>query len=234
MDTAVSETAPPAAPAAQVKAAKKKKTASRSKATGPTLAEVICQVVAANRDSKGMSAPAIKKVLGSKGFDGKKFGRRINVLIRRHVDKGTLVQTKGKGASGSFKLPKEKAGGKVTKAGKKPIAKKPAVKKPAAAKKPARNSPAKKPARNSPAKKLVGKSPAKKLKGSAGPKKAGQKKAPAKKARSLKKTKAVVVKSGAGKAKGPRQLKTPKAKKAFKKSQKNSDAKIDRIACERK
>ncbi|XP_067878466.1 histone H1.3-like [Heterodontus francisci] len=224
MDTAASETAPPAA---QVKVAKKKKTASRSKATGPTLAEVICQVVAANRDSKGMSAPAIKKALGSKGFDGKTFGRRINVSIRRHVDKGTLVQTKGKGASGSFKLPKEKAGGKVTKAGKKPTAKKPAVKKPAKqspAKKPAKQSPAKKPAKKSPAKKLARNSPAKKVKGSAGPKKAkkaaaGQKKVPATKARSLKKTKAVV-KSGAGKAKGPRQLKTPKAKKAFKKSQK--------------
>ncbi|XP_067878471.1 histone H1.3-like [Heterodontus francisci] len=223
MDTAVSETAPPAAPAAQVKAAKKKKKVSaRSKAPGPKLRELVLQVVAADAKSKGMSAPAIRKALGNRGVNVAKLRVWINLAIRRHVDKGTLVQTKGKGASSTFKLPKEKTGGNVTKAGKKLTTKKLAVKKPAAAKKPAsKRSPAKKPAKKSPAKRLVRKSPAKK----AGPKKAkkaaaGQKKAPAKKARSLKKTKAVVVKSGAGKAKGPRQLKTPKAKKAVKKSQK--------------
>uniref|UniRef100_A0A3P9LQ47 Histone H2B n=1 Tax=Oryzias latipes TaxID=8090 RepID=A0A3P9LQ47_ORYLA len=107
-----------------------------------------------------MSLAALKKVLGGKGVDVTKANKRINTAVTKLVTKGSLSQTKGTGASGSFKLAKEpkavKPDKKVVKKKAPAKAKKPAAKKTAAAKKPA----AKKPA----AKKSPKKAPAKKKK----------------------------------------------------------------------
>uniref|UniRef100_UPI00398EC8F0 histone H1-like n=1 Tax=Pristiophorus japonicus TaxID=55135 RepID=UPI00398EC8F0 len=150
-DTAAAETAPPAA-AAQTKApSKKKKAAPRSKPAGPTLGEQILKVVADGSDRKGMSLTAIKKALAAKGVDVEKRGSQIRFSIKRNVTNGFLVQTKGTGASGSFKVAKKENQGKVGRKVKKPAAKKSPAKKPAAKKSPAKKpaakkSPAKKPA----------------------------------------------------------------------------------------
>ncbi|XP_041038172.1 histone H1-like [Carcharodon carcharias] len=226
-DTAAVETAPAAAPAAQAKTPKKRKAPSvRAKSTGPKLGDQIRKVVAASSDRKGISVAAIKKALASGGMDVDKNRGRIKLAIKRSVDKGSLVQTKGKGASGSFKLPKKEPQGKVVKKAKKTGIKK-SVKKPAAvkksAKKPAagsKKSPAKKLAKKSPAKKLAKKSPAKKLVKKTPAKKAhaGPKRAPAKKA------KAVAAKPASAKpkevAKRSRPSKPTKGKKAGSKQKK--------------
>uniref|UniRef100_UPI00398F409E histone H1-like n=1 Tax=Pristiophorus japonicus TaxID=55135 RepID=UPI00398F409E len=142
-DTAAAETAPPAA-AAQTKApSKKKKAAPRSKPAGPTLGEQILKVVADGSDRKGMSLAAIKKALAAKGVDVEKRGSQIRFSIKRNVTNGFLVQTKGTGASGSFKVAKKENQGKVGRKVKKPAAKKSPAKKPAAKKPAAKKSPTK-------------------------------------------------------------------------------------------
>ncbi|XP_067909571.1 histone H1.5-like [Heterodontus francisci] len=110
--TAAAETAPPAA-VAQVKTPKKKKAAPRNKSTGPTLSEKILKIVADCTDRRGTSLPAIKKALGRSGVDVGKFRTQIKQSIRRNVNKGSLVQSSGTGASGSFKIPKKGTKGNV-------------------------------------------------------------------------------------------------------------------------
>ncbi|KAM9425903.1 uncharacterized protein KZ484_014717 [Pholidichthys leucotaenia] len=77
-----------------------------------------------------------RRNLAAGGYDVDKNKSRVNIAIKSLVSKGTLSQTKGTGASGSFKV--AKAESKAKKAAKKSPAKakKPAAKKPAAAKKP--------------------------------------------------------------------------------------------------
>uniref|UniRef100_UPI00398E561F histone H1-like n=1 Tax=Pristiophorus japonicus TaxID=55135 RepID=UPI00398E561F len=190
-DTAAAETAPPAA-AVQTKApSKKKKAAPRSKSAGTTLGEQILKVVADGSDRKGMSLAAIKKALAAKGVDVEKRGSQIRFSIKRNVTNGFLVQTKGTGASGSFKVAKKENQGKV---GRK-------VKKPAAKKSPAKKSPAKKPAAKKPTAK---KSPAKKTS--------------TKKALTAKKTAKAAAgkKSAATKPKSPKKASSAKVKAAKK------------------
>uniref|UniRef100_UPI00398E6AA3 histone H1-like n=1 Tax=Pristiophorus japonicus TaxID=55135 RepID=UPI00398E6AA3 len=163
-DTSAAETAPSAA-AAQAKAPrKKKKAAPRSKPAGPTLGEQILKVVTDGSDRKGMSLAAIKKALAAKGVDVEKRGSQIRFSIKRNVTNGFLVQTKGTGASGSFKVAKKENQGKVGRKVKKPATKNSPAKKSPAKKPAAKKSPAKKPAaKKSPAKKPAAKkSPAKK------------------------------------------------------------------------
>ncbi|XP_038643487.1 histone H1-like [Scyliorhinus canicula] len=131
-ETAASQTAPPAAPA-PVKSPRKKKAAPRSKAAAPKLGEQILKLVAGCSDRNGMSLFAIKKALSGSGVDVAKRGSQIRLTIKRKVEKGSLVQTKGQGASGSFKIPKKESQGKMGKV-KKPTAKKSLVKKTAAKK----------------------------------------------------------------------------------------------------
>ncbi|XP_078390321.1 histone H1-like [Cetorhinus maximus] len=195
-DTAAAETAPPAAPAAQVKTPKKKKKAApRSSAAGPKLGEQILKVVADCSDRKGMSLPAIKKALRGKGLDVEKLGSQIKQSIKRNVKNGFLVQVKGTGASGSFKVPKNPTPGKVGKkakvaAGKKSPVKKAAAKKVTAKKAAAKKTPVKKAAaKKSPAKKAAAKkSPAKKAAAKKTAKKAATPKKPVKKAAPKKKS----------------------------------------------
>ncbi|KAL9853897.1 histone H1.01-like, partial [Geothlypis trichas] len=134
-------------------AKKPKKAVSGSKArkpAGPSVAELITKAVSASKERKGLSLAALKKALAAGGYDVEKNNSRIKLGLKSLVSKGTLVQTKGTGASGSFRLCK-KPGEVKEKAPKKKKTivikpKKPAAKKPASAAKKAvtaKNSPKK-------------------------------------------------------------------------------------------
>ncbi|XP_062892407.1 histone H1-like [Mobula hypostoma] len=172
-ETAPAETAPAAAPAA-AKKSPKKKAAGRSKPAGPKLGEQIDKIVADCRDRKGMSAVAIMKALTSSGVDVGKRRAQIRMCIRKRVESGSLVQTKGAGLSRFFKSGQVKSAVKVVKKANKPSAKKSPGKKSGAKKPVAQKAAAKKPA----TKKAAAKKPATKK---AAAKKPATKKAAAKK-----------------------------------------------------
>merc|ERR1712080_403830 len=158
------------APAPAKKAAKPKKPALH-----PKTSVMVAAAIAALKDRKGSSLAAIKKYIAANyKVDIVKLAPFVKQAIKKGVEKKTIVQVKGKGAAGSFKLgkvekpkkkkaPKKKKPKKPKKAkkAKKPKAKK--AKKPAAkkAKKPAAKK-AKKPAAKKPAAKKAAKKPAKK------------------------------------------------------------------------
>ncbi|KAG7224898.1 hypothetical protein INR49_014814 [Caranx melampygus] len=144
----MAEVAPAPAPAAAAPAKAAKKKTSKPKKPGPSVSELIVKAVGASKERSGVSLAALKKALAAGGYDVEKNKARVKIAIRSLVAKGTLVQTKGTGASGSFKMNK-----KVETKPKKPAAKKAApkpkktaAKKPAAAKKPKKAAAAKKPA----------------------------------------------------------------------------------------
>ena len=57
------------------------------------------------KDRKGSSLQAIKKYIASTyKVDGEKFAPYIKKYLKTAVTSGAVIQTKGKGASGSFKL----------------------------------------------------------------------------------------------------------------------------------
>ncbi|KAG8014955.1 Histone H1 [Nibea albiflora] len=185
----------PAPAAAPAKAAKKKVT--KPKKAGPSVRDLIVKSVSASKERNGVSLAAVKKALAAGGYDVEKNKARVKVAIKALVTKGTLVQTKGTGASGSFKMNKKAAEPKAKKpAAKKaaPKAKKPAAKKAttpkktktaAAAKKPAAKKSPKKAKKPAAAPKKAAKSPKKATKSPKKPaaaKKPAPKKAPAKKA----------------------------------------------------
>lgn len=180
-----------AAPAPAVKAVKAKKAAKPKKpANHPKYSEMIRAGVTALKERGGSSRQAILKYILKSynvGKDEKTVNAHLKLALRAGVKNGTLKQSKGTGASGSFKI------GKDAEKAKKPAAKKAAKpKKAAKAKKPA----AKK-AGEKKAKKAV-KSPAKAKKPAA--KKAAKPKSPVK----------------AKKPKSPVKAKKPAAKKAAK------------------
>ncbi|XP_033853083.3 histone H1-like [Acipenser ruthenus] len=124
------------APAAPVPAkAPKKKTAAKPKKSGPSVSELIVKAVSASKERSGLSVAALKKILQAGGYDVEKNNSLVNRALKSLVTKETLLQTKGTGASGSFKLnkkaaeAKEKAAKKKAAAPKKPAAKKAVVKK---------------------------------------------------------------------------------------------------------
>uniref|UniRef100_A0A3Q3GI38 H15 domain-containing protein n=1 Tax=Labrus bergylta TaxID=56723 RepID=A0A3Q3GI38_9LABR len=142
-----------------------KKAAPKPKSDGPPLPTLIISAVSESKERKGVSLSAVKKALAAKGVD-----------VVKLVTNGTLAQTKGSGASGSFKLAK-----KEPKAAK-PAAKKVAKKAPAKAKKPAakKATPKKTPVKKSPKKVAAKKTPVKKATkkpAAKSPKKAAPKKA---------------------------------------------------------
>ncbi|XP_059328553.1 histone H1.10-like [Ammospiza nelsoni] len=166
-------------------AKKPKKAASGSKArkpAGPSVTELITKAVSASKERKGLSLAALKKALAAGGYDVEKNNSRIKLGLKSLVSKGTLVQTKGTGASGSFRLSK-KPGEVKEKAPKKRAAaakpKKPAAKKPASAAKKAvtaKNGPKK----VKPAAMKAAKSPKKETKAAKPKKAAAAAKSPAK------------------------------------------------------
>ena len=163
------------------KAAKAKKPAEH-----PVYAEMIVTAITTLKERNGSSGIAIKKYIKANFAVKDNADVFIRGGLKKGVEKGTLTQVKGNGASGSFKVTKVEK----PKAPKKPAAKKPAVKKAAkktAAKKatPKKKVAAKKPA----AKKATPKKKPAAPKKKATPKKkaAPKKKAPAKKAAKAKK-----------------------------------------------
>ncbi|CAD7673740.1 unnamed protein product [Nyctereutes procyonoides] len=197
----MSETAPvaPAASAPAEKTPVKKKAkkagvaAGKRKASGPPVSELITKAVAASKERSGVSLAALKKALAAAGYDVEKNNSRIKLGLKSLVSKGTLVQTKGTGASGSFKLNKKAASGEAKPKAKKAgaaRAKKPSGATPKKPKKTAGTGTPKKSAKKTPKKakkpaaaavtKKVAKSP-KKAK-AAKPKKAAKSKAPKPKA----------------------------------------------------
>ncbi|XP_038302608.1 histone H1.2-like [Canis lupus familiaris] len=117
----VSKTAPAAPPPPRpnptqktpVKKAHKTTGAAKRKASGPPVSELITKAVAASKERSGVSLAALKKALAAAGYDVEKNNSRIKLGLKSLVSKGTLVQTKGTGASGSFKLNKKAASGEA-------------------------------------------------------------------------------------------------------------------------
>ncbi|XP_030637807.1 histone H1-like [Chanos chanos] len=196
------------APAAYAAPAKvpKKRAASKPRKAGPSVGELIVKAVSASKERSGVSLAALKKTLAAGGYDVEKNNSRVKLAVKSLVTKGTLVQTKGTGVSGSFKLNK-KAEATKKKPTKKaaPKAKKPAAKKPAAAKKP-KKAAAKKPA-------AAKKSPKKAKTPAAAPKKAAKSPKKTKKPATPKKATKSPKKTKAAKPKAAKP-KTTKAKKA--------------------
>ncbi|XP_056104249.1 histone H1-like [Rhinichthys klamathensis goyatoka] len=192
----MAETAPAKSP--------KKKSAVKAKKAGPGVGDLIVKAVSASKERSGVSLAALKKAVAAGGYDVEKNNSRVKTAIKSLVTKGTLLQVKGTGASGSFKLNKQQAETKKKAA---PKVKKPAAKKPAAAKKP-KTAAAKKPvAKKSP--KKVKKPAAKKTTKS--PKKAKKPATPKKAAKSPKKAKAAKPKAAKPKAAKPKAAKPKKA-----------------------
>lgn len=171
----------------------------------PPYIEMIKAAIVALKERNGSSRQAIEKYIKANYKIGE-VGSHLKMALKKGAEKGKLVHTKGVGASGSFKVPKEEK--KEKKAKKKPVtkkkpaaakpkkpaakkspkksakkaaAKKPAAKKPAAKKPAAKKPAAKKPAAKKPAAKTAAKKPAKKPAAKKPAKKPAAKKSPAKK-----------------------------------------------------
>ena len=172
-----------------------KKPKAKKPADHPTFAVMIAAAIAELKERKGSSRQAIEKYIAANYKVGPKYTGPMKQALKKGVEKGTLVQTKGVGASGSFKIAKPEP------------EKKPAVKKPAAKKTTTKKTTKKAPAKKTPAKKAATKKPA--------AKKAATKKAPAKKAASPKKK--APAKKSAGKV---TKKAAPKKKTAAKKTAK--------------
>ncbi|XP_071952011.1 late histone H1-like [Antedon mediterranea] len=165
----------------------KKKAAPKKPASHPTYIDMVTAAIGALKERNGSSRQAIVKyILANYKVDPGNMKTHLRMALKRGVDNGKLVQPKGSGASGSFKLNQAAAKADAAAKAKKEKAKKKAVadkeKKVAKkAKKPAAKK-AKKPA----AKKASTKSPKKAKKSekkAAKPKKA---KSPAKKPKTKK------------------------------------------------
>ncbi|MBN3273143.1 H1 protein, partial [Polyodon spathula] len=147
----VASVAPTKAAPAPVKAVKAgKKTATKHKKAEPSVSDFIVKAVSASKERSGVSLATLKKALAAGSYDVEKNNCCINTAVKSLVSKETLLQTKGLGASGSFKLNKKVAEAK-DKAAKKtaPKPKKPAVKKAAPKKAPAKKPTTKKAATKS-------------------------------------------------------------------------------------
>ncbi|XP_017461911.1 PREDICTED: histone H1E-like, partial [Rhagoletis zephyria] len=121
-------TAAAAAAASPAKPAKAKKDSSKPKAvpTHPPVAAMVKSAIGSLKERNGSSLQAIKKYIAA---NYKVDIERVSPFIRKHlkvaVTKGLLVQSKGKGASGSFKLKSKeaKSGGAAGASGKPKVAK---------------------------------------------------------------------------------------------------------------
>ncbi|KAG9327905.1 hypothetical protein JZ751_018383 [Albula glossodonta] len=188
-DSKMAEEAPAPAPAPAAAAPAKAPEIKAAKAFNqrPSIGELVVKLVTASKERNGMSFVAVKKALKAGGYDVEKNNSRLKVSIRGLLEKGTLVQTKGTGASGSFKINKYQEVMKKEPAKKAVKVKKPAAKKPATDKKQkkvAAKKPAAKKAKKPATPKKVTKSP---KKASSAKKKAAAPKKPAKSPKKSKK-----------------------------------------------
>lgn len=154
------------------KTAPKKKAAAAPKkpADHPKYIDMVVAAIAALKERSGSSRQAIVKYIKANYKVGDNSDVHVKLALKRGVAAGKLLQPKGTGASGSFKVgekPKEvKKPKKVVK--KKVVkkaaaaAKKPAAKKPAAKKSTPKKKTPKKAAKKTPKKTAAAKKPAKK------------------------------------------------------------------------
>ena len=105
--------------------AKKKPSKPKKPADHPPYSEMIKAAIVALKERGGSSRQAIEKYIKANYKVGE-VGPHLKTALKRGVAGGKLVHTKGVGASGSFKVPKEekKAPKKPAKKPKKPAAKK--------------------------------------------------------------------------------------------------------------
>jgi len=137
----------------------------RPPAQHPKYSEMIIAAITATKERGGTSRQKILKYIGANYKVGDGFEAHARLALKRMVTAGTLIQTKGTGASGSFKLAKKSAE-PAKKAAKKPSTPKKAgeaKKKKATPKKPAgagKKTPPKKNKSAKTAKKTTPKKPA--------------------------------------------------------------------------
>uniref|UniRef100_A0A8C4PZA1 H15 domain-containing protein n=1 Tax=Eptatretus burgeri TaxID=7764 RepID=A0A8C4PZA1_EPTBU len=79
------------------------------KKSGVTLPERIIKAVGSSKERNGLSMFALKRALEADGYDLQQNSFRVKTAVKKLVESERLVQTKGKGAAGSFKLNKEKS-----------------------------------------------------------------------------------------------------------------------------
>ncbi|XP_055710253.1 histone H1-II-like [Phlebotomus papatasi] len=175
----------------------------RVKPTHPKTSEMVNKAIKDLKERGGSSLQAIKKfVAANYKVDAEKLAPFIRRYLKSAVTSGALVQTKGKGASGSFKLPGSAKGEKA-------VAKKLRVKKASGEKKVKKAASPKKKASTAAKKAVAAKKPSGEKKKAASPKKAAVKKSAPKQ----KSTKASS-KSAGTKPKVPKPKKTGSPKKA--------------------
>ncbi|KAJ7330108.1 hypothetical protein JRQ81_016282 [Phrynocephalus forsythii] len=142
------------APAAKPKRAK----ASKKSTDHPKYSDMIVAAIQAEKSRAGSSRQSIQKYIKSHYKVGENADSQIKLSIKRLVTTGVLKQTKGVGASGSFRLAKGDEPKKApVKKAKREVKKATTPKKAAKPKKAAAKSPAKKP---KPAAKKAKKKPA--------------------------------------------------------------------------
>ncbi|CAH3187207.1 unnamed protein product [Porites lobata] len=89
-----------------VKSTQKK--ASKQPAEHPKYAEMIIQALHALKDRNGSSRQAVDKYVKNHFKVGDKASHFIKMALKRGVENGQFINTKGSGASGSFKVNKVK------------------------------------------------------------------------------------------------------------------------------
>lgn len=88
----------------------------KAKPSHPPTAQVVVAAIKNLKERNGSSLQAIKKYITSAyKIDANKLAPFIKKFLKKAVASGKLIQTKGKGASGSFKLSKSSKVAKVTK-----------------------------------------------------------------------------------------------------------------------
>ena len=148
----MADVAPAPSPA---KKTTKKKVAKKVACAHPKYIEMIVVAIKTLKERNGSSRQAIKKYIAANNKVSDKIDVPLKCALKKGVISGTLKQTKGSGASGSFKVAEKPKPVKKA-APKKAAAKKPAAKK---ATKKATKKPAKKAAKKAPAKKTAAKKP---------------------------------------------------------------------------
>lgn len=128
----------------------------------PKYIDMITAAIAALKERNGSSRQAIVKYISANYKVGDNPGPHIKQALKRGVNAGKLIQSKGTGASGSFKNAKQAAEPKKPKKVAKPKpAKKPAKPKKSAAKSPKKKATPKKAGAKKPATKKSPKKPKK-------------------------------------------------------------------------
>ena len=88
--------------------------AGTDKSSHPPFNDMVLETIATLRERKGSSRQKIVKFIGENYDVGAGYERQVNLALKRGVSRGTLLQVRGTGASGSFKINKGNAGGNAS------------------------------------------------------------------------------------------------------------------------